>query len=336
MQRLLALVTAMAFATAQAPAPPVATATPTPTPPPAAAAPAGMVLIPAGRFVMGSQNGDADAPLHEVEVDAFWLDATEVTNAAFAAFVAATGYVTDAEKKPTAEELPGVAESDRVAGALVFRAPAGAVDLREFWRWWQFVPGADWRHPMGPDSDLAGKDQHPVVQVSWRDATAYARWANKRLPTEAEWERAARGGLDRRRYVWGDEQTLRGAWLANIWQGTFPTRNEALDGFATTAPVGRFAANAFGLHDASGNVWEWVADRYRPDGYGDGRTVQKNPAGPATSFDPAEPDVEKRVMRGGSFLCSDAYCLGYQPGTRMKSSPDTSLCHTGFRCARDR
>ncbi|MGE3174191.1 MAG: formylglycine-generating enzyme family protein [Planctomycetota bacterium] len=302
-------------------------------------APAGMVWIPGGRFAMGSQEGDLDAPLHEVELSGFWLDATEVTNAQFARFVEATGYVTDAERTPTAEELPGVPEADRVPGSLVFQKPSGDVPLQEYWRWWQFVPGACWRHPEGPGSDLDGREQHPVVHVSWRDAAAYARWAQKRLPTEAEWEYAARGGLDRQRFAWGDEQRPGGRWVANIWQGAFPRTNDLTDGFAATAPVRSFPANRYGLFEMSGNVWEWVHDHYRPDGYGS-RTaraaVQRDPQGPADSFDPAEPDLPKRVMRGGSFLCSDVYCLGYLPGTRMKSSPDTGLCHTGFRCAKDR
>jgi formylglycine-generating enzyme len=215
----------------------------------------------------------------------------------------------------------------------VFTPPADAVDLRQFWQWWSFVPGADWRHPTGPDSSIAGLDEHPVVHVSWRDANAFAQWAGKRLPTEAEWEFAARGGLDQQRFVWGQETLVDGQWLANIWQGKFPRHNTGEDGFLTTAPVRAFAANGFGLYGMSGNVWEWCSDRYHPQGYGDGKEVLVDPQGPATSFDPQEPGVEKRVMRGGSFLCSDEYCLGYLPGTRMKSTPDTSLCHTGFRCA---
>jgi formylglycine-generating enzyme required for sulfatase activity len=262
------------------------------------------------------------------------MDATEVTNAEFARFVAATGHVTDAEKKPTLADVPGAKEADLVPGSLVFVAPPGAVDLREFHRWWQWVPGADWRHPTGPNSSNAGLDDHPVVHVSWRDASAYAAWAGKRLPTEAEWELAARGGLDRKRYVWGDEQKPGGKWAANIWQGAFPSANGLEDGYATTSPVRAFPANAFGLFGMSGNVWEWCSDFYRPDGYGDGKEVAVNPRGPRDSFDPAEPGVVKRVQRGGSFLCSDSYCMGYMPGTRMKCSPDTSLCHSGFRCVR--
>ena len=309
-----------------------------PAVPVAPAAPAdphpGMTWIPGGEAVLGSQNGDFDAPLHRVRLDGFWLDTTEVSNAQFAAFVAATHYVTDAERKPTAEEVPGVPADQLVAGSLVFTPPPDAVDLREFWQWWQFVPGADWRHPSGPGSSIDGKDDHPVVHVSWRDAQAYCTWAKKRLPTEAEWEFAARGGLDQQRYAWGAEQRPGKAWPANIFQGTFPQQNTREDGFVTTAPVRAFPANGFLLYGMSGNVWEWCQDRYRPDGYGDGKQVAVNPQGPATSFDPQEPGVEKRALRGGSYLCSDVYCLGYLPGTRMKSTPDTSLCHTGFRCAR--
>ena len=295
----------------------------------------GMLWIAGGEAVLGSQNGDRDAPLHRVRLHGFWIDLTEVTNAQFARFVAATGYVTDAEKKPSKEDVPGVPEDLLVAGSLVFTPPDHAVDLRMFWSWWSFVPGADWRHPRGPGSSLDGLDEHPVVHVSWRDATAYARWARKRLPTEMEWEFAARGGLDRKRYVWGDEQRPGGVLPANIWTGTFPHDNTEADGYAATAPVRAFPANGYGLYGMSGNVWEWCQDRYHPRGYGDPSVLAVDPRGPRTSYDPQEPGVEKRVMRGGSFLCSDVYCLGYLPGTRMKSTPDTSLCHTGFRCVAD-
>ncbi|MBL8754402.1 MAG: formylglycine-generating enzyme family protein [Planctomycetes bacterium] len=292
-----------------------------------------MVWIAGGEAVLGSQRGDADAPLHRVRLSGFWIDATEVTNAQFAAFVQATGHVTDAEKPPSKEDVPDLPDDQRIAGSLVFTPPPEAKDLREFWTWWTFVPGACWRHPAGPGSAVAGPD-HPVVHVSWRDAMAYAKWAGKRLPTEAEWEFAARGGLAEKRYVWGDAAPDAGGWRVNIWQGTFPRANTKADGFVATNPVRAFAANGYGLCGASGNVWEWCSDWYHPNGYGDGKQVAVDPQGPAASFDPQEPGVGKRVMRGGSFLCSDAYCHGYLPGTRMKSSPDTSLCHTGFRCAR--
>ncbi|MFN7589657.1 MAG: formylglycine-generating enzyme family protein [Planctomycetota bacterium] len=330
----------LAFA-ASAPAqqPDVTPPAPTPASGPAAApsasAPEGMVWIPGGDAVLGSQNGDADAPLHRVRLRGFWLDATEVTNAQFAACVAATKYVTDAETKPTAADVPGVPEDQLVAGSLVFAPPPDATDLREFWRWWTWVPGACWRRPEGLGSSIVGREQHPVVHVSWRDAMAYAKWAGKRLPSEAEWEYAARGGLDQKRYVWGDDAPTKDKHPANIWQGTFPRSNTAADGFAGTAPVRTFAANGYGLFGMSGNVWEWCSDWYHPEGYGDGTQVLVDPQGPERSFDPQEPGAQKRVLRGGSFLCSDAYCLGYLPGTRMKSTVDTGLCHTGFRCAQD-
>ncbi len=305
-----------------------------PLPKPVPAPPSeGMVWIAGGEAVLGSQTGDRDAPLHRVRLGGFWLDPTEVTNAEFARFVAATGYVTDAERKPGKEDVPGVPEDQLVAGSLVFTPPPGAVDVREFWNWWSFVPGADWRHPTGPGSSNVGLDEHPVVHTSWRDANAFAKWAGKRLPTEAEWEFAARGGLDQQRFVWGKEKLPGGVWMANIWQGKFPQENTVADGFPTTSPVRAFPANGFGLYGMSGNVWEWCSDLYHPQGYGDGKEVLVDPQGPAKSFDPQEPGAVKRVMRGGSFLCSDEYCLGYLPGTRMKSTPDTSLCHTGFRCA---
>lgn len=296
---------------------------------------AGMVWIAGGEATLGSQNGDWDAPLHKVKVSGFWMDRTEVTNEQFQAFVLATGFVTDAERKPTKEEVPGVPEELLVAGSLVFTPPPDAVDLREFWQWWSFVPGASWQKPKGPGSSIRGLEKHPVVHVSWRDAAAYAKWAKKRLPTEAEWEFAARGGLDRKRYVWGSEQKVDGKLPANIWNGDFPQNNTRLDGYEATAPARSFVANGFGLYGMSGNVWEWCQDWYHPRGYGDGKRLLVDPKGPKTSYDPQEPGAAKRVMRGGSFLCSDVYCLGYLPGTRMKSTPDTSLCHTGFRCVAD-
>ena len=295
-----------------------------------------MIWIPGGEAMLGSQDAHRDAPLHRVRISGFWMDAAEVSNQEFQRFTDATGYDTDAERKPTAEEVPGLPEDLLVAGSLVFTPPPSAgdsaVDLAEFWSWWSYVAGANWRHPEGPNSSLLGREDHPVVHVSWRDATAYAKWANKRLPTEAEWEYAARGGLDQNRYAWGPEQKVQGRWPANIWQGEFPLRNSQEDGFVTTAPVRAFPPNAFGLYGMSGNVWEWCQDWYHPDGYGDTEQLAIDPTGPSTSFDPDEPGAMKRVMRGGSFLCSDVYCIGYMPGTRMKSTPDTSLCHTGFRC----
>ncbi len=300
-----------------------------------------MVWIPGGTFFMGESHersfGDA-RPVHEVELDAFWMDATEVTNAQFARFVAETGYVTTAEQKPTLKEimaqLPPEAqppsETDLVPGSAIFTPPPGPVSLEEPHRWWRWQPGANWRHPEGPASDLIGRETHPVVHVSWEDAAAYARWAGKRLPTEAEWEYAARGGLDRKRYVWGDELKPDGKWQANIWQGRFPHENKTEDGFAGTAPVASFPPNGFGLYDVAGNVWEWCADWYRPDYYA--ISPKKNPPGPSSSFDPREPTVPKRVQRGGSFLCSDLYCIRYLPGGRGNGEPNSAASHIGFRC----
>jgi formylglycine-generating enzyme len=297
--------------------------------------PDGMVWVPGGTFAMGTDRGQADArPVHQVTVSGFWMDATEVTNAAYARFVAATGYVTVAERPPKAADIPAADASLLVPGSLVFMPTDRQVALDDAGQWWRFVPGADWRHPRGPASGIAGCDAHPAVHIAWTDAAAYAAWAGKRLPTEAEWEFAARGGLAAARYAWGDEQTPGGRWVANIWQGMFPKRDDAVDGFAGTAPVASFPPNAFGLYDLSGNVWEWCSDWYRPDAYALSTPI--DPQGPAESLDPDEPGVPKRVQRGGSFLCSDVYCVGYLPSTRMKCSPDTGLCHAGFRCVRSR
>ena len=293
-----------------------------------------MVRIPGGVFSMGSDEGFADeTPVHEVSVEGFWMDKTEVTNAEFERFVQATQYVTVAERKPKPEDFPGAPPEKLVPGSVVFRPPAGEVSLNDYYRWWEYLPGASWRHPQGPGSNITGKGNYPVVHVAWEDAAAYAKWRGKRLPREAEWERAARGGLERQVYIWGEDLAPGGKWKANIWQGKFPQADSGGDGFIGVAPVGSFAANAYGLHDMAGNVWEWCADWYRPDYYG--QSPPKNPAGPADSFDPNEPGVAKRVQRGGSFLCNEAYCSAYKPSARMKASPDTGLSHSGFRCVRD-
>lgn len=290
-----------------------------------------MVWIPGGSFWMGSRDGHPDEqPVHKVTLDGFWMDKTEVTNAEFERFVRATGYVTVAERKPDPRAFPGVPEENLVAGSVVFMPPPGQVSLENHYAWWQYVPGANWRHPEGPGSSIVGRENYPVVHVCWDDAVAYAKWAGKRLPTEAEWEYAARGGLDRQPYIWGSELVPDGEWQANIWQGRFPNQNTLEDRFRETAPAGTFSPNGFGLHDMAGNVWEWCADWYRPDYYA--QSPEKNPTGPSDSFDPNEPGLPKRIMRGGSFLCSDLYCTGYRPSARMKSSPDTGLSHTGFRC----
>jgi formylglycine-generating enzyme required for sulfatase activity len=295
--------------------------------------PEGMVWIPGGEFWMGSDEGQSDErPVHQVRLEDFFLDETEVTNAEFAKFVEATGYVTVAERKPDPKDFPGVPEEALVPGGVVYKRPSGPVTLRNHLNWWEYVPGAQWRHPLGPDSDIEGKQDHPVVQVCWEDAVAYCEWAGKRLPTEAEWEYAARGGLDRKPYVWGEEKVPEGTWMMNIWQGNFPLNNELADGFEDTAPVKSYPPNGLGLYDMAGNVWEWCSDWYRPDTYTE--APRENPQGPETSFDPREPGVPKKVSRGGSFLCSDNYCIGYRPSARMKNTIDTGLCHTGFRCAK--
>ena len=304
-----------------------------------------MVWISGGEFSMGSE-GSADAlcdvqgitrdaqPIHRVAVDGFWMDATEVTNEAFAEFVKATGYVTVAERTPTAADIPGAPPELLVPGSAVFSPPAQPVDLRNALLWWRYAPGADWRHPEGPGSDLTGRARHPVVHVAYEDAEAYAKWKGGRLPTEAEWEFAARGGLSGKLFPWGDELTPKGSHQANIHHGPFPVKDHGTDGFAGIAPVGRFAPNAYGLHDVAGNVWEWTSDWYRPDYYAALAStggVASNPRGPADSFDPGEPGAKKRVQRGGSFLCTSQYCSRYLVGTRGKSEVSTGSNHVGFR-----
>ncbi len=307
------------------------------------AAPAGMVWIPGGEFTMGSDDPDAlpaEHPAHRVRVDGFWMDETDVTNAQFRRFVEATGYVTTAEKAPTEEEILQYAGPDRFAkkeelvpGSMVFAPPDHPVDLGDWRQWWKWTPGADWRHPEGPGSSLSGKEDHPVVHVSWFDAAAYAKWAGKRLPTEAEWEFAARGGLDGKKYVWGDEPFSEEHPQCNNFQGHFPDRNTGKDGYQRTSPVKAFPPNGYGLYDMAGNVWQWCADWYLPDAYARtaGRGVLVNPKGPEHSFDPRLRPPE-RVHRGGSFLCCVGYCFNYRPSARTGCTPDTGMSHVGFRC----
>lgn len=303
-------------------------------------APPGMVWIPDGEFRMGSDEPmfTDSRPRNRVRMHAFWMDATEVTNADFAVFVAATGYVTVAERPLDPADFPGAPLENLLPGSVVFTPPGAAVDPGDPSQWWRYVPGASWRSPEGPGSSIELRMDHPVVHVAWEDAAAYARWAGKRLPTEAEWEFAARGGLDDRRFVWGDEPRPAGRLPANTFQGAFPSRDTAADGYAGTSPVRAFPPNGFGIYGAAGNVWEWVADWYRPDYYAElaglGSPVV-DPRGPATSFDPDEPGVPKRVQKGGSYLCTDEYCARYRPGARGKGEPGTGASNVGFRLARD-
>ena len=308
---------------------------------------AGMVLIPGGIFEMGGDNEQAspdEYPKHKVQVSPFYIDITEVTNAQFKKFVDATGYITTAEKKPDWEELkksvppgtPKPPDSVMVAASLVFKQSSGPVNLNDYSQWWSWVKGADWKHPEGPGTDIKGKENYPVVQVSWDDAQAYCKWAGKRLPTEAEWEFAARGGLINNIYPWGNEHINSGKPKANSWEGKFPYLNEKKDGYLTLAPVKSYSPNHFGLFDMAGNVWEWCSDWYHAEYYKMiANAVAINPRGPEKSFDPQDPYTPKRSLRGGSFLCNDTYCSGYRVARRMKSSPDTGLEHTGFRCVKD-
>jgi sulfatase modifying factor 1 len=279
----------------------------------------------------------SDAQPHRVAVNGFWMDRTDVTNAQFEKFVKATGYITVAERKPTETDFPGVSTADLVPGAAVFTPTTHPVQLSDESQWWRYVRGANWRHPLGMKSDLKGKENYPVVQVSYEDAAAYAKWTGARLPTEAEWEFAARGGLEGKLYVWGDDLRPGGKWMANIYEGLFPAKDTGEDGFVGIAPVAQFPANGYGLYDMSGNVWQWCSDWYRPDYYeklAEAGGVARNPQGPDSSFDSAEPGVPKRVQRGGSFLCNDSYCHGYLVGVRGKGEIDTGSNNLGFRCVR--
>lgn len=313
--------------------------------------PKGMMWIPGGEFLMGSDDRLArsnERPAHKVRVHGFWMDRTDVTNAQFDAFIQATGYVTTAERAPDWETLktqlpPGAskpADDVLVPGAIVFVGTDQQVNLNDYTQWWRYVPGANWRHPQGPGSSINGKEDHPVVQVSYMDAQAYAHWVGKRLPTEAEWEFAARGGLEQATYAWGDEFSPRGQKMANVWEGSsepFPVVSAKSDGLAGTSRVCTFPRNGYALCDMTGNVWQWVSDWYRADAFtqaarGDTPT---DPQGPADSYDPDESgvpeNVSKRVIRGGSFLCSASYCLGYRTSARRGSDPYSSMSHTGFR-----
>ncbi len=319
------------------------------TAPPPSPSPPGMVWIPGGEFSMGTLaeseslcslpgiTRDA-SPIHRVYVDGFWMDVTELTNEEFARFVSATGYVTIAERTPTAEEFPGAPPENLVAGSTVFTPTAQSVPLDNHYLWWRYQKGANWRYPEGPGSSIRGREKYPVVQIAYDDAVSYAKWAHKRLPTEAEWEFAARGGLSGKLYAWGDDFHRADKAMANTYQGKFPVKDTGQDGFAGLAPVASFAPNGYGLYDVAGNVWEWVSDWYRPDYYAQlaaAGGVARNPQGPNSPLDPAEPREKKRVQRGGSFLCTDQYCSRYIVGTRGKGEVSTGSNHLGVRLVKD-
>jgi formylglycine-generating enzyme required for sulfatase activity len=324
-----------------------------------ATTPQGMAWISGGQFTMGDKRGAPDKSAehldqipehrdaiheHVVELDGFWIDKTEVTNRQFKEFADATGYVTTAEKIPKAEDfaqqigeegVKRINPADLVAGSICFNSEFDRKTLRkDFALWpyqvWKYVKDANWRHPQGVGSNIDDTLDHPVVHVSWHDAVAYCDWAGKRLPTEAEWEYAARGGLEGKSYPWGDNLMPDGKHPHNSWQGEFPYENSAVDGYVTSSPAGSFSANGYGLFDMTGNVWEWCSDNYRPEYYA--FSPKRNPQGPADSFDPQEPKIPKRVQRGGSFMCSDEYCIGYSVSARMKGEMDSGAFHTGFRC----
>lgn len=307
----------------------------------------GMVYIPEGTLRMGADNEQADRdeyPKHEVDIKAFYMDETEVTNADFKAFVDETGYITVAErpldwellKKDLPPDTPMPPDSLMEPGALVFKATNQPVPLNDPSRWWSWVIGASWKHPEGPHSSITNKMEHPVVQIAWEDAKAYAKWAGKRLPAESEWEWAARGGLKDNIYPWGNNAVEdEGHKFANYWQGLFPYQNSEKDGYVGTAPVKSFPPNQYGLYDMAGNVWEWCEDWYDATFYLQKSAQDNSAVGPSRSFNPSNPYTQVKVLRGGSFLCNDEYCSGYRNSRRMQSSPDTGLNHTGFRCVKD-
>lgn len=300
-----------------------------------------MAWIPAGSFLMGSDDHyPEEAPAHRAHVQGFWIDRYAVTNAAFAGFVEATGYVTVAERPLDPATYPGAPLAALVPGSLVFHQPPGPVELNDVRLWWRYVPGADWRHPQGPGSSVTGLGDHPVVHIAHEDAEAYARWVGKRLPTEEEWEYAARGGIEGAVFAWGDELTPGGRFMANTWQGEFPWQNLGRDGYRGTSPVGAFPPNAFGLYDMGGNVWQWTDDWYAPGHPGPAAAPCCAPqpprhASPEGSLEPgARIRIPRKVLKGGSFLCAPNYCFRYRPAARSPQAIDSSSEHIGFRCVR--
>jgi formylglycine-generating enzyme required for sulfatase activity len=302
----------------------------------AAAATTELVRLDGGEFTMGSdEHYPEEAPAHPVRVRGFWMSPTSVTNREFARFARATGYRTVAERPLDPADFPDAPAENLVPGSMVFTGTPGPVDLRHISQWWAWTPGANWRRPFGPGSTIGDRPEHPVVHVAFEDAEAYAEWAGGRLPTEAEWEYAARGGLDAARYTWGDEPEGPDARRANYWHGEFPWK--ASPGYGGTAPVGSFPANGYGLFDMAGNVWEWTSDWYQGHDSGEMCCIPENPVGGSreSSLDPAQPfSVPRRVVKGGSFLCADSYCLRYRPAARRPQMIDTGMSHVGFRIAR--
>jgi len=299
-----------------------------------------MIRVDSGTFHMGSdRHYPEEAPVHRVSIDGFWIDRYPVTNKQFREFVRATGHVTFAELPPDPKDYPGALPHMLYAGSLVFAPPDGPVNLKDWSNWWTFMKGADWRHPYGPKSNINGRDNHPVVHINYADAFLYARWAGKELPTEAEWEFAARGGLDDAEFAWGDEFAPGGKQMANTWQGDFPHQNLAADGFERTSPVNAFPPNGYGVHDMIGNVWEWTTDWYAPKHAADAKKaccIPENPRGAREdeSFDPCQPKIRipRKVLKGGSHLCAPNYCRRYRPAARHAQPTDTSTSHVGFRC----
>jgi formylglycine-generating enzyme required for sulfatase activity len=283
-----------------------------------------MVWLAGGSFLMGSNSFyPEERPMHPETVGGFWIDAHPVTNAEFRRFVDATGYITFSERQPDPSAYPDADPSLLVPGSLVFRKPSAPVSLRDYRVWWEYAPGADWRHPEGPDSKIDGREDHPVVHVTYEDACTYAAWAGKELPSEAEWEFAARGGLEGAAYAWGDDPLPDGRAMANTWQGRFPWENLLVDGYEGTSPTGAFPANGYGLYDMIGNVWEWTESSFRQRG-----AANKPCCAPA----PADGQLARKVVKGGSHLCAPNYCLRYRPAARQSEPVDTSSCHIGFRC----